>query len=110
MYLKKSWILTKDGSSTLRIDSLNDSYHSLHGAVTESEFVYLDNGLRFWQKSHSVSKASVLEIGYGTGLLAFLSFLNQLNNKMEIDYTSLEAYPLKIKDLERLNYNSFFES
>ena len=110
MDLKKSWILTKDGSSTLRIDSLNESYHSLHGAVTESEFVYLDNGLRFWQKSHSVSKASVLEIGYGTGLLAFLSFLNQLNNKMEIDYTSLEAYPLKIKDLERLNYNSFFES
>jgi len=110
MDLKKSWILTKDGSSTLRIDSLNESYHSLHGAVTESEFVYLDNGLRFWQKSHSVSKASVLEIGYGTGLLAFLSFLNQLNNKMEIDYTSLEAYPLKITDLERLNYNSFFES
>jgi tRNA U34 5-methylaminomethyl-2-thiouridine-forming methyltransferase MnmC len=110
MYLKKSWILTKDGSSTLRIDSLNESYHSLHGAVTESEFVYLDNGLRFWQKSHSAPKASVLEIGYGTGLLAFLSFLNQLNNKMEIDYTSLEAYPLKIKDLERLNYNSFFES
>lgn len=110
MDLKKSWILTKDGSSTLRIDSLNESYHSLHGAVTESEFVYLDNGLRFLQKSHSASKASVLEIGYGTGLLAFLSFLNQLNNKMEIDYTSLEAYPLKIKDLERLNYNSFFES
>ncbi|MAC92098.1 MAG: SAM-dependent methyltransferase [Flavobacteriaceae bacterium] len=110
MYLKKSSILTKDGSSTLRIDSLNESYHSLHGAVTESEFVYLDNGLRFWQKSHSAPKASVLEIGYGTGLLAFLSFLNQLNNKMEIDYTSLEAYPLKIKDLERLNYNSFFES
>ena len=110
MDLKKSWILTKDGSSTLRIDSLNESYHSLHGAVTESEFVYLDNGLRFWQKSHSALKASVLEIGYGTGLLAFLSFLNQLNNKMEIDYTSLEAYPLEIKDLERLNYNSFFES
>jgi len=110
MYLKKSSILTKDGSSTLRIDSLNESYHSLHGAVTESEFVYLDNGLRFWQKSHSAPKASVLEIGYGTGLLAFLSFLNQLNNKMEIDYTSLEAYPLKIKDLESLNYNSFFES
>ena len=62
MYLKKSWILTKDGSSTLRIDSLNESYHSLHGAVTESEFVYLDNGLRFWQKSHSAPKASVLEI------------------------------------------------
>jgi len=85
MVLKKSWILTKDGSFTLRIDPLNESYHSLHGAVTESKFIYLDNGLHFWQKNHSASKASVLEMGYGTGLLAFLSFLNQLNKKIEIN-------------------------
>ena len=80
MDLKKSWIRTKDGSSTIRINSLKESYHSLHGAVTESEFVYIDNGLVFWQKTHSASKASVLEIGYGTGLLAFLSFLIFIRN------------------------------
>jgi hypothetical protein len=47
-------------------------------------------------------------MGYGTGLVAFLSFLDQLDRKTEITFTSLEAYPLKINDIERLNYNNFF--
>ena len=110
MHLKKSWVRTKDGSCTLRIDSLNETYHSLHGAIAESEFIYLKNGLQFWQKSNPDVNASILEMGYGTGLVAFLSFLNQLDKKTEITYTSLEAYPLKINDIERLNYNNFFES
>ena len=52
MNFKKTWLLTKDGSSTLKIENLKETYHSLDGAITESEFVYLNMGLRFWQNYH----------------------------------------------------------
>ncbi|MDA7777760.1 tRNA (5-methylaminomethyl-2-thiouridine)(34)-methyltransferase MnmD [Flavobacteriaceae bacterium] len=110
MNFRKSWVPTKDGSYTIKINSLKETYHSLHGAVTESEFVYVKNGLRFWQNTHPEAKAAVLEMGYGTGLLAYLNFLDQFDSKMNIDYTALEAYPLTITDLERLNYDRFIAS
>jgi hypothetical protein len=50
---EKKIVLTKDGSYTLRIDALKESYHSLHGALTESEFIYLNHGLHFWQEKQS---------------------------------------------------------
>jgi len=110
MNFRKSWVPTKDGSYTIKINSLKETYHSLHGAVTESEFVYVKNGLHFWQNTHLEAKAAVLEMGYGTGLLAYLNFLDQFDSKMNIDYTALEAYPLTISDLERLNYDRFIAS
>lgn len=109
MNFKKSWVLTKDGSSTLKINSLKETYHSLHGAVTESEFVYVNNGLHFWCETNPDSNPIILEMGYGTGLLTYLSFLNHLKTKIKIEYTSIEAYPLSLEELARLNYTRFFE-
>jgi tRNA U34 5-methylaminomethyl-2-thiouridine-forming methyltransferase MnmC len=109
MNFTKSWVLTKDGSSTLKINSLKETYHSLHGAVTESEFVYVTNGLHFWHNAHPNSNAAILEMGYGTGLLSYVNFLDHLKTQIKIDYTSIEAYPLSLKELGRLNYNRFFE-
>ena len=54
MNFKKTWVLTKDGSSTLKIENLKETYHSLHGAITETEFVYLEKGLRFWQNANPI--------------------------------------------------------
>lgn len=108
MNFKKSWVMTKDGSHTLKIDSLKETYHSLHGAVEESQFVYIEKGLRFWQKNHPKSNALILEMGYGTGLLAYLSLLYQQKSQTPMGYTSVEAYPLSTEELERLNYNDFF--
>ena len=109
MNFTKSWVLTKDGSSTLKINSLKETYHSLHGAVTESEFVYVTNGLHFWHNAHPNSNAAILEMGYGTGLLSYVNFLDHLKTQIKIDYTSIEAYPLSLKELGRLNYNRFFD-
>ncbi|MEK9565851.1 MAG: tRNA (5-methylaminomethyl-2-thiouridine)(34)-methyltransferase MnmD [Flavobacteriaceae bacterium] len=103
MNFKKSWILTEDGSHTLKIEDLKETYHSLHGALRESEFVYLEKGLHFWQKANPQAKCRLLEMGYGTGLLAYLTFLR--NTESSVDYTSLEAYPLTVNDYKKLNYN-----
>jgi tRNA U34 5-methylaminomethyl-2-thiouridine-forming methyltransferase MnmC len=108
MNFKKKWVLTKDGSNTLKIENLKETYHSLHGAITETEFVYLEKGLRFWQNANPKSNCSIFEMGYGTGLLAYLTFLN--NSEMRIDLTSIEAYPLSLTDYNRLNYNELLNS
>ena len=66
MNFKKTLILTRDGSSTLKIENLKETYHSLEGAITESQFVYLNMGLRFWQNANPKSNCSIFEIGYCT--------------------------------------------
>ena len=57
----------------------------------------------------SNANCRVLELGYGTGLIAFLTYLNSLEIKKQIDYTSLEAYPISIIQLKELNYDQFFK-
>ena len=105
----KRAITTEDGTSTLYIEELKELYHSRNGALTESEFVYINKGLKYWSKASSVAKCRVLEIGYGTGLIAFLTYLNSFKIKKKIDYTSLEAYPVSTRKLEELNYNQLFK-
>ena len=102
-------ITTEDGTSTLYIEELKEVYHSRKGALTESQFVYINEGLKYWSKESSNAKCRVLELGYGTGLIAFLTYLNSLEIKKQIDYTSLEAYPISIIQLKELNYDQFFK-
>ena len=102
-------ITTEDGTSTLYIEELKEVYHSRKGALTESQFVYINEGLKYWSKESSNAICRVLEIGYGTGLVAFLTYLNSSKIKKKIDYTSLEAYPVSTRNLEELNYNQLFK-
>lgn len=39
--MKKKFFKTKDGSPSLIIDELNETYHSRHGAITESLYIYI---------------------------------------------------------------------
>lgn len=65
---------TADGSHTLFVPSLNEHYHSVNGAVQESLHIFIGAGL------HRVDKEEVrlLEIGFGTGLNAFLTLCDVL--------------------------------
>lgn len=92
--------LTDDGSHTLYVPALNEHYHSVNGAIQESTHVYINTGLHNCQKR----KINILEIGFGTGLNAFLTLLDVLQSGKSINYISLEAYPLPLHIIERLNY------
>lgn len=92
--------ITGDGSHTLFVPERNEHYHSTHGAVQESMHVYIDAGLRHCMKS----EVKVLEIGFGTGLNAFLTLLEAEKNSRKTDFTSLELHPVSITDAEKLNY------
>lgn len=100
--LKHQIILTEDGSSTIYLPQLNENYHSTHGAVQESKHVFINNG---W--SHISKKSiSILEIGWGTGLNSMLTLLHSIQEKKEVHYTALEAFPLHFNEVEKLNYPS----
>lgn len=92
--------ITEDGSHTLFVPLLNEHYHSTHGAIQEAEHVFIDTGFRTCPKN----EINVLEIGFGTGLNAFLTMLEAEKTGKKTDYTSLELYPIPVADTEKLNY------
>ena len=99
---KKELKITEDGSHTLFIPGLNETYHSSHGAIQESIHVFIDAGLKYINNK----EINVLEIGFGTGLNAFLTLLEANKTEANINYTSLEAYPLEMSLVRQLNYTS----
>lgn len=85
-------IETQDGSSTVVSNRYaGELYHSDRGAVGESLYVYT----RFL-----FDGASVLEIGFGSGLNALLS----LQTTLRLKYTTVEFYPIDMDTVERLSF------
>lgn len=91
---------TADGSNTLFVPELNEHYHSVKGALTESEHIFINMGL----KHSTVSAPHVLEIGFGTGLNAFLTLLEAERSNRSVRFTTLERYPLNETVVRSLNY------
>lgn len=98
--LKREIIKTSDGSTTIHIPKWNEQYHSKHGAIQEAYHVFIKNGLELFQNQ----SISVLEIGFGTGLNAFITFLEFKKRKLKIDYVGVEAYPVELEEVSKLNY------
>ncbi len=93
---------TGDGSSTLYVPQWNEHYHSLYGAVQESEHVFIKMGLQMLKTRN----AGILEIGFGTGLNALLTFIKSRNFN-SITYHAIEKYPLKWETVKQLGYEEF---
>tara|TARA_R110000787_G_scaffold271063_4_gene378170 strand:- start:6548 stop:7210 length:663 start_codon:yes stop_codon:yes gene_type:complete len=100
--LKREIIITSDGSTTIQIPEWNEQYHSIHGAIQEAYHVFIKQGL----ESISKKKLSILEIGFGTGLNGFITFLEAQKNNLTIEYVGVEAYPVVPEEIEKLNYVS----
>ncbi|MGK7397017.1 MAG: tRNA (5-methylaminomethyl-2-thiouridine)(34)-methyltransferase MnmD [Candidatus Cyclobacteriaceae bacterium M3_2C_046] len=97
-------ILTRDGSHTLLNTTLNETYHSLHGAVQESKHVFIKHGLQYLHERQPKRRLNLLEIGFGTGLNTWLTLLWQINYKIPVNYIALEPHPLNIDLVKQLNY------
>ncbi|MES2239976.1 MAG: tRNA (5-methylaminomethyl-2-thiouridine)(34)-methyltransferase MnmD [Bacteroidota bacterium] len=98
--MKREIIQTKDGSTTIHIKEWDECYHSKHGAIQEAKHVFIKNGLSLF-KNKSVA---ILEIGFGTGLNAFISFLEAQAMNQTIDYVGVEAYPVAPEEVLLMNY------
>ena len=95
---------TKDGSDTVRRIDWDVTYHSIFGALQESQHVFIHNGLDYYSNSFPGKSIRILELGFGTGLNALLTLDYSINRKISIDYTGLEVDPLPVSLLHQLNY------
>jgi len=93
-------VITGDGSHTLFVQELNEYYHSIHGAVTESKHVFIRYGLC----TVRAKTIAVFEVGFGTGLNALLTANYALRSGLNITYLALEKYPLDRLTTGHLNY------
>lgn len=90
---------------TIHLPEWNEQYHSKHGAVQEARHVFLEMGLHYLvQQQPDITEISILEIGFGTGLNAFLSLLEAEKIHRKLWYTGVEAYPITEAELSHLNY------
>jgi tRNA U34 5-methylaminomethyl-2-thiouridine-forming methyltransferase MnmC len=89
-----------DGSHTIYSDKYHQHYHSVHGAIQESVHVFINAGL----KAIALPEVSILEIGFGTGLNCFLTFLESERSNLKISYTAIEPEPLSNKMISKLNF------
>lgn len=101
--MKREIIITSDGSTTIHLPQWNEQYHSKHGAIQEAYHVYIKNGLNCFK---AYSNISILEIGFGTGLNAFITYLEGVKIGLNIDYVGVEAFPVKPEEIKKLNYVS----
>jgi len=90
---------TADGSETLFSPEFGETYHSINGAITESEHVFIHTGMNFSR----ANPASILEIGFGTGLNAYLTYLDAQQKNRCCVYTALELYPVEEGDYQQLS-------
>lgn len=102
--MQRKIIETADGSSTIYLSDWNEHYHSKHGAVQEALHVFIHSGLHHCYKINPKEDISILEIGFGTGLNAYLTLLEAAKLDLKIDYIGIEAYPVLTEEIKKLNY------
>ncbi len=98
---------TADGSKTIFNSLVGEHYHSRHGALQESRHVFLKSGLQFFLEQNNTAEVNILEVGFGTGLNFLLSAEYCLANKIKLNYTGIEAFPLENSMIAETGYDEF---
>ncbi|MDM1044991.1 tRNA (5-methylaminomethyl-2-thiouridine)(34)-methyltransferase MnmD [Myroides sp. 1354] len=99
--MKRKIIVTSDGSHSLEVEEWGETYHSIHGAIQESNHVYIEQGLMKFMNQEEIK---IVEFGLGTGLNAFLTMAATIPNHKKIVYHSIEAFPLIQEEYELLTF------
>lgn len=115
--MKRELKISKDGSHTIYVPSLDEHYHSSYGAISESLHIFIGAGLQevipvVIERSPESAPRSMklLEIGFGTGLNAILTMLETEDREIEVDYTAIEKYPVEQEHISALNYPELLET
>ena len=104
--MRREIIQTSDGSTTIHLPDWDESYHSKHGAIQEALHVFIKNGFSLYEGK----PVSVLEIGFGTGLNAFITYLEAQKNNQPVNYVGVEAYPISSEEIVSMNYAKELEA
>lgn len=98
--MKRNIIQTRDGSTTIHLEDWDECYHSRFGAIQEAQHVFIKKGLSLFENK----SISILEIGFGTGLNAFITFLEYPKFNQIINYMGVEAFPVSLEEASLMNY------
>jgi tRNA U34 5-methylaminomethyl-2-thiouridine-forming methyltransferase MnmC len=106
--MERKLIATEDGSNTYFVPDLNEHYHSSFGALSESRHIFIEHALK---AVIALSKeVRILEVGFGTGLNALLTWLDCITEQVSVHYTALEPWPLQLTEAMKLNYAGMLQS
>jgi len=109
--MNREILITSDGSATISIPQWNVTYHSRHGAMQESEHVFINAGLNFMhQQTFHEGIIYIFEMGFGTGLNALLTLQFALQHQRKIYYQAIELNPLTMVEVRSLNYTELLHN
>lgn len=110
--MERKIVITGDGSSTIHLPEWDEQYHSKHGAIQEAYHVFIKHGLHYFLENNPdyEKPISILEIGFGTGLNAFITLLESEKLGISINYTGIEGYPVLMDEIQQLNYPTVLEA
>jgi tRNA U34 5-methylaminomethyl-2-thiouridine-forming methyltransferase MnmC len=107
--MERKIITTGDGSHSIFIPDLNVTYHSINGAIQESKHVFIEAGLNFILSNSKSQTLNIFEMGFGTGLNAFLTAIEADKRKLKIHFTALEKFPVSVEEVKALNYTEHLQ-
>lgn len=100
-------VSTEDGSNSIINTQIGEQYHSKHGALQESQHVFVTAGLAFAHENFPSQAIHVLEVGFGTGLNYLNSLTYAKSKDFTLQYTGIEAFPLPLEWVEKTEYSHF---
>ncbi|MBC3790791.1 tRNA (5-methylaminomethyl-2-thiouridine)(34)-methyltransferase MnmD [Spirosoma utsteinense] len=103
-------IPTADGSHTVFNEILGKPYHSVHGAIQESQRVYIEVGLQAALEKFPHEELQIFEMGFGTGLNALLTVREAELHQRRVNYVAIDTYPLPLAESRQLNYDALLHT
>lgn len=102
--MERKLIATRDGSHSISIPDWDVTYHSIHGAIQESNHVFIQAGLVNAITRFPGQIIRIFEMGFGTGLNALLSMLYTTKHRTQLEYVTVEKHPIEPALALELNY------
>jgi tRNA U34 5-methylaminomethyl-2-thiouridine-forming methyltransferase MnmC len=110
-YSNVTLMTTADGSYTLMNNDLEETYHSINGAIGESRHVFLNNGFKYLEELYpEKNNISVLEVGFGSGMNFLVTADYCEQEKKNLNYCGIEAYPISAEVLSQIGYGKIIEN
>lgn len=104
--MERKIIVTGDNSKTLLIPDLDETYHSTHGALNEARHVFIKHGLAEIKKE----QVNIFELGFGTGLNLLVTMEYLSKHPIQVNYSSIEKYPLPFSIIKEMGYDELIDS
>ena len=102
--IQRKLLITRDGSHTIFVPSIDETYHSTHGAIQESQHIFIKQGLSYYVDQNPNRPVNLFEVGFGSGLNAFLAIKFSESHEIIINYLAIEPFPLIKSEIDSLNY------